>query len=174
MEEFEDWRMANTTEETPVIEVPIPSEQSPVYLCQAWDDLYMHKPGHGENSIEILIHEAHGWPTGPSVNQVVLNSVTIQQGQENPELLLIENLEVGHPPEGNVLLPVNVTSFITSIPIQRQLVFCYDDYCDSAYRGSYVTAAFDGTLDGVYSLEAEIYFPEYSKTCTLGKPPKVF
>lgn len=161
----EDWRMTSQAGAPPVVEIPDPPDPSPVELCQEWQDLHTHKPRSGDHSIEILIHEAHGWPTGPSVNQVILQSVVIRQEQVNPILLNLENVEVGHPPNENVSFTVDEKTTQYYLPVNREMFFCYADYCDSAYRGAYVTAYFNGTLDGVYSLDAEIFFPEYSKTC---------
>jgi hypothetical protein len=161
----EDWRISKPAGVPPDIELPIPPEPSPVILCQDWNDLHAHKPWYGENHLGIIIHEAHGWPKGPAVNQVILRSVTIHQELTNPRLLNLENVEVGHPPKGDTNFSIDEKTPAYYLVVNQEMVYCYPEHCDQSYRGMYVTSYFDGTLDGVYSLEAELFFPEYSQTC---------
>jgi hypothetical protein len=161
----ENWRLANPAGDPPISEPSEPTEATPAKLCQDWEDLHAHRPWYGENVMGMIIHEAHGWPKGPSVHQAVLRSVVIRQELSNPEILNLENVEIGHPPKEDQNYDIDQKTSEYYLLANQELVYCYDEYCDNSYRGMIVKSYFAGTLDGIYSLQAEIFFPEYSKTC---------
>lgn len=112
----------------------------------------------------------HAMPTSGPATQVVITGVTINQDSGNPTILTVNKINWYHTGMGNN--SVNVGQNAESVHVSTNLAFyaCYPvGQCDHSYYGGFIEAEFDGTLDGGYSMEVTVSFPEYGKTCRVTK-----
>jgi hypothetical protein len=117
--------------------------------------------------MRFLIHEAHGFPDEQIVNSAFITRVSFRQDY-NPVTFWVDEFRFWHPGTGDTSLDVNKTSdYVEKSGLNIPLFACYDDYCDNKWHAMYVGAYFNGTMNGVYTLEVDVYFPEYDKTCEL-------
>jgi hypothetical protein len=118
--------------------------------------------------MNFLIHESHGWDTGPLVHEAYITSVSFEQ-DTNSDVFRVNEFEFEHPGTSKVTINVGERDdYVEVSGLNIPLFYCYPDYCDNKYHAMYVEVEFNGIMDGEYELSTSVYFPEYDKTCYLG------
>jgi hypothetical protein len=150
---------------------PVPSPTTEptesINICSTYDYFHAHTPYSSNNIFGYIVH---AMPVSGPVTQVVVTGVTVNQDSDNPTILTVNKLNWYHTGMGNT--SVNVGQKSESVHVSTNLTFyaCYPaGQCDHSYYGGFIEAEFDGTLDGGYSMEITVNFPEYGQTCRVTK-----
>jgi hypothetical protein len=154
---------------------PAPTDTStspppPVDICESYTDFHKHGPGVGSNYIQLIIHEGHGIPNGPTFNEANITYMEFNQFP-NTTTLLVEKFELSHPGMSpNKDITIGEKDDDVSWTGNEPLFYCYPNNCNPSetYRGMIIKVFFQGTLDGVYWLEAHVSFPGYADPCIAG------
>jgi hypothetical protein len=150
---------------------PVPSPTTEptesINICSTYDYFHAHTPYSSNNIFGYIVH---AMPVSGPVTQVVVTGVTINQDAGNPTILTVNKLNWYHTGMGST--SVNVGQNSESVHVSTNLAFyaCYPaGQCDHSYYGGYIEAEFDDVLDGEYSMEITVNFPEYGQTCRVTK-----
>jgi hypothetical protein len=150
---------------------PVPSPTTKptesINICSTYDYFHAHTPYSSNNIFGYIVH---AMPVSGPETQVVVTGVTVNQDSDNPTILTVNKLNWYHTGMGST--SVNVGKNSESVHVSTNLTFyaCYPaGQCDHSYYGGFIEAEFDGTLDGGYSMEITVNFPEYGQTCRITK-----
>jgi hypothetical protein len=146
-------------------------------VCKPWDEW------HGSNGWDLpnyfggWIYERHGFDGGggsPTVNNIILRSVTIVQDDKSKPQARPMFIKVGLAGDIRQVAvsqtPDEVTKYLYKWHVNNlniDLPLCGSG-CDPYYRIILLEVWFEEELTGAeYWIEGEFYFPEYDETCSL-------
>jgi hypothetical protein len=150
---------------------PTPTNSTSNKFCDArgeplsYDDLHLHTANVEDDGFGTIIHAVQ---IDDEETLVELETVTVTQSQENPQILEVVSVDWSHWGMGSTRIDVQQAQAEITIHPNLEFYACFvEGKCDHSLYGGEIYIDFDGELSGKYRLSMNVYFPEYDEKCKL-------